>query len=133
MYNYLLSDAIIRVKNAQMVKKIYTEIYFSKLVETVMNLLVKQGYITKTVRVYTKKKIPKIQVFLKYSGILSVPAIKEIEIISNSGKEKFKSYRNINSYYGGLGILILSTSQGIMTDNKARNIKIGGEILCNIL
>jgi len=129
---HLLSDTIARIKNAQLVHKRYTTVYFSKTIQLVLGVLLKAGYILSSEKYEQKKGIYMIKVGLKYEGKLDVPVIKEFSVISKPGKKVFKSYKDIGSMYGGLGLTILSTSKGVINDTEARSIKAGGEVLCNI-
>ena len=130
--NHLLSDTIARIKNAQLVKKSYTVVYFSKLIHMVLTLLNKAGYIDSIEKIEQRKGVSMIKVYLKYEGKNDTPVIKEFNVVSKPGKRIFKSYKEINKLYGGLGMVILSTSKGIITDSDAKDIKAGGEVLCNI-
>ena len=130
--NHLLSDTIARIKNAQLVKKSYTVVYFSKLIYMVLTLLTKAGYIDSIEKIEQRKGVSMIKVYLKYEGKNDTPVIKEFNVVSKPGKRIFKSYKEINKLYGGLGMVILSTSKGIITDSDAKDIKAGGEVLCNI-
>ena len=130
--NHLLSDTIARIKNAQLVKKSYTVVYFSKLIHMVLTLLNKAGYIDSIEKLDKRKGVSMIKVYLKYEGKNDAPVIKEFNVVSKPGKRIFKSYKEINKLYGGLGMVILSTSKGIITDSDAKDIKAGGEVLCNI-
>ncbi|MSO13363.1 30S ribosomal protein S8 [Candidatus Aquarickettsia rohweri] len=130
--NHLLSDTIARIKNAQLVKKSYAIVYFSKLIHMVLNLLNKAGYIDSIEKIEQRKGVSMIKVYLKYEGKNDTPVIKEFNVVSKPGKRIFKSYKEINKLYGGLGMVILSTSKGIITDSDAKDIKAGGEVLCNI-
>lgn len=129
---HLLSDMIARIKNAQLVRKKSTTVYFSRTIESVLDVLLKAGYILSAEKYEERKNINMIAVRLKYQGKLSEPVIKEFTVVSKPGKKVFKSYRDIGRVYGGLGTTILSTSKGIVDDNEARRIKAGGEVLCNI-
>ena len=129
---HLLSDAIARIRNAQLVKKQYTVVYYSKMIENVLNVLLKEGYINGIETFEEKKGVLKIKVHLKYQKKENTPVISEIKIISKPGRRVFKSYRNLGRFYGGLGAILLSTSKGVITDNEARNIKAGGEVLCSV-
>ena len=129
---HLLSDTIARIKNAQAVKKQYTIVHCSKKIERVLDVLLKAGYISNIEKYEVRKGIHMIKVGLKYEGKLSYPVIKEFNVVSKPGKKVFKSYKDVNKRYGGLGMTVLSTSRGIINDNEARDIKAGGEILCNI-
>ena len=129
---HLLSDAITRVRNAQLVKKQYSVVYYSKMIENVLNVLLKEGYINGIEIFEEKKGVLKIKVHLKYQKKENTPVISEIKIISKPGRRVFKSYKNLGRFYGGLGTILLSTSKGVITDNEARNIKAGGEVLCSV-
>ena len=129
---HLLSDTIARIKNAQLVKKQYTIVYCSKKIEQVLDVLLQAGYIASAEKYEVRKGVHMIKVGLKYEGKLSNPIIKEFNVVSKPGRKVFKSYKNLNKIYGGLGVAVLSTSKGIINDNEARDIKAGGEVLCNI-
>ncbi len=98
----------------------------------VLNLLNKAGYIDSIEKIEQRKGVSMIKVYLKYEGKNDTPVIKEFNVVSKPGKRIFKSYKEINKLYGGLGMVILSTSKGIITDSDAKDIKAGGEVLCNI-
>ena len=129
---HLLSDTIARIRNAQLVKKQYTVVYRSKIIENVLNVFLKEGYIGGVEIFEERKGVSKIKVYLKYEKKTNSPVINEIKVISKPGRRLFQSYKNLEKSYGGLGTILLSTSKGIITDNQARNSKVGGEILCSI-
>ena len=129
---HLLSDTIARIRNAQLVKKQYTVVYRSKIIENVLNVFLKEGYIDGVEIFEERKGVSKIKVYLKYEKKTNSPVINEIKVISKPGRRLFQSYKNLEKSYGGLGTILLSTSKGIITDNQARNSKVGGEILCSI-
>ena len=129
---HLLSDTIARVRNAQLVKKQYTVVYHSKVIENVLKVFLKEGYIDGVETFEERKGVLKIKVHLKYEKKENDPVISEIKVISKPGRRVFKSYRDVDKLYGGLGTVLLSTSKGVITDNEARNIKAGGEVLCSI-
>lgn len=129
---HLLSDTIARIKNAQLVKKRYTVVYYSEKIKKVLAVLLQAGYIASVEKYEVRKNVHMIKVGLKYEGKLNHPVIREFNVISKPGRKVFKSYKNIDKAYGGLGVTVLSTSKGIMSDSEARDIKAGGEVLCNI-
>ena len=129
---HLLSDTIARIRNAQLVKKQYTVVYRSKIIENVLNVFLKEGYIGGVEIFEERKGVSKIKVYLKYEKKTNSPVINEIKVISKPGRRLFQSYKNLEKSYGGLGTILLSTSKGIITDNQARNSNVGGEILCSI-
>ena len=131
-FNYLFADTVVRIKNAQSVKKNYVIVHFSNLIINVLTILVNYGYIDKIRKICIRKNIFMIKVFLKYKGLSLVPVIREFTIVSKPGRRIFFSCKKINCFYEGLGIIVISTSKGVITDSKAKQIKIGGEVLCKI-
>jgi small subunit ribosomal protein S8 len=129
-YSYLLSDAISRIKNAQLVRRSNVCVITSNLVNKFLKILLEEGYIA-NFNIY-KKYFNLINVYLKYDDINSFPVINEIKIISKPGKRMYCSYKNIPNSYNGLGLVILSTSKGVMTSHKAKKNKCGGEVLCQV-
>ena len=129
---HLLSDTIARIKNAQLVKKQYVIVYYSKIIEKVLTVLLTAGYIFSVEKYEERKGIYMIKVGLKYLGKLACPVIKEFSVVSKPGRKVFQSCSNLKKVYGGLGLTVLSTSKGVINDTEARDIKVGGEILCNI-
>ena len=129
---HLLSDTIARIRNAQLVKRSYTIVYRSKIIENVLNVFLKEGYIDGIEILEERKGVSKIKVHLKYEKKSNSPVINEIKVISKPGRRVFQSYKSLEKSYGGLGTILLSTSKGVITDNQARNSRVGGEILCSI-
>ncbi len=129
---HLLSDTIARIRNAQLVRKPYTVVYYSEIIENVLKVLLKEGYISEIEKFEERKGIFKIKVYLKYENKSNDPVISEINVVSKPGRRVFKSYKDLDKLYGGLGTVLLSTSKGVITDHEARNIKAGGEVLCSV-
>jgi small subunit ribosomal protein S8 len=129
---HLLSDTVARIKNAQAVQQTHTISYYSNNIRKVLDVLTESGYIDNIEILTMRKGIKMIKIYLRYYGKFQTPAISEVDIISKPGRRVFKSYKQINRLYGGLGITVISTSKGIISDNEARDIKAGGEILCNV-
>jgi len=129
---HLLSDTIARIKNAQAVRKLSTVVYFSRTIEKVLNLLINAGYIKKIEVLHQRKGVNMIKVYLKYEGRARNVVISDFKVVSKPGRKVFKSYKELDKIYSGLGITVLSTSKGIISDIKAREIRVGGEVLCNI-
>ena len=73
-----------------------------------------------------------IRIALKYNSITNIPAIRGIDRISKPGLRKYVPANNLPRVLNGLGIAVISTSQGIMTDKKARNLNVGGEVICYV-
>ena len=125
-----IADYITRIRNAGNAKNTTTDIPYSKLKENISKLLVEKGYI-KNYTVITAEQFPFIRVDLKYTDDGS-PAIKEITRVSKPGRRVYEG-KDLKKYLGGLGLFILSTSKGVITDKDAREKGIGGEVLFRIL
>lgn len=125
-----LGDMLTRIRNAQKAKRKTVECPHSRLQENVCNVLRDEGYI----RGYTiearenNKKVLEIQ--LKYAEGEGV--IREIDRISTPGRRVYTNVKDMPRFYNGLGILVVSTPQGVLPDYKARAANVGGEILCRI-
>ena len=124
-----LGDMLTRIRNGQHARKAVVESPASKLRSTVLEVLKREGYIrdyiTEGERATAKTKIE-----LKYHE--GEPVIKEIDRVSKPGRRVYSKVSDLPRVYGGLGISILSTPQGIMSDNEARAANVGGEILCRV-
>ena len=125
-----LGDMLTRIRNGLTAKKAIVECTKSKLRESVLQVLKKEGFI----RGYTVKndenKKPMLFIELKYFE--GKPAIKVIKRASRPGLRLYSSKKDMPLNYGGLGISIVSTSRGLMSDHEARIANIGGEILCSV-
>ena len=129
-FNDSLSDMLARIKNAHLAKKSYTSCFKSKLNLNVLSVLKDEGYIRDFKDVEVSKGINSIQIDLKYYN--GTPVIKKIKRISKPGIRVYSKITDLNKPYGGLGISILSTPKGVMSDQKARQQNVGGEILCEV-
>ncbi|SET49838.1 SSU ribosomal protein S8P [Nitrosomonas marina] len=125
-----IADMLTRIRNAQLAKKNTVNIPFSKIKSDIASVLKEEGYISE----FEKKTIDKhahLELKLKYySGL---PVIERIERISRPGLRIYKSAGEIPPVMSGLGISIISTSQGVMTGKQAHMAGIGGEILCEVV
>ena len=129
-FNDALSDMLARIKNAHKARKSFTSCYKSKLNLNVLNVLKDEGYIRDFKNVEIRKGINNIQIDLKYYN--GTPVIKNIKRISKPGIRVYSKINDLPKIYGGLGITILSTPKGVMSDNQARINNVGGEILCEV-
>ena len=129
-FNDALSDMLARIKNAHKARKSYTSCYKSKLNSNVLTVLKNEGYIRDFKDIEIRKGINNIQIDLKYYN--GSPVIKNIKRISKPGIRVYSKISDIPKIYGGLGISILSTPKGVMSDNEARKNNVGGEILCEV-
>ena len=125
-----IGDMITRIRNAQLRSLSKVEIPSSKFREKILNVLKKEGYIADyKLKTDTSKKIS-LHVDLKYND--GMPVIREIDRISKPGRRVYAKADTIPKIQNGLGLAIVSTSKGIMSDNEARNQNIGGEIICRV-
>ena len=129
-FNDSLSDMLARIKNAHRANKAFTSCYKSKLNMNVLSVLKDEGYIRDFQDVELRKGINNIKIDLKYYNGTTV--IKRIKRISKPGIRVYSKINDLQKSYGGLGISILSTPKGVMSDQKARDNNVGGEILCEV-
>ncbi len=122
-----ISDMLTRIRNAQQAEKESVSMPSSKLKVAIAKVLKDEGYIDDfAVRGEVAK--PVLEVNLKYYA--GAPVIEKIERVSRPGLRIYKPSRDIPNVMNGLGVAIVSTSKGVMTDRKARGMGIGGEVLC---
>mgnify|MGYP000983225031 CR=1 FL=1 len=129
-FNDSLSDMLARIKNAHKAKKVFTSCYKSKLNLNVLMVLKDEGYIRDFKDIELRKGISNIKIDLKYYN--GSPVIKKIKRISKPGIRVYSKINDLPKSYGGLGISILSTPKGVMSDQKARDNNVGGEVLCEV-
>ena len=129
-FNDSLSDMLARIKNAHKANKTYTSCYKSKLNINVLSVLKDEGYIRDFKNVEIRQGINNIKIDLKYYN--GIPVIKKIKRISKPGIRVYSKINELSKPYGGLGISIISTPKGVMSDQKARENNVGGEILCEV-
>ena len=129
-FNDALSDMLARIKNAHRAKKTFTSCYKSKLNINVLSVLKEEGYIRDFKDIEERKGISSIKIDLKYYN--GTPVIKRIKRISKPGIRVYSKISELEKPYGGLGISILSTPKGVMSDQEARKNNVGGEILCEV-
>lgn len=124
-----ISDALARLRNAQMVRKSFVEMPFCKHVADLLRVLLAEGYLA-SLEKKQKQGFPVLNVTLKY--IHGNPVISEMKRVSRPGRRFYVSVKDIPKVRGGLGISVLSTSSGLLTDVQARSRNVGGELLCQI-
>ena len=129
-FNDSLSDMLARIKNAHKANKTYTSCNKSKLDSNVLTVLKDEGYIRDFQDIELRKGISNIKIDLKYHN--GTPVIKKIVRVSKPGIRVYSKINDLQKTYGGLGISILSTPKGVMSDQKARDNNVGGEILCEV-
>jgi len=129
-FNDSLSDMLARIKNAHKAKKSFTSCFSSKLNSNVLSVLKEEGYIRDFQNVKVREGINNIKIDLKYYQ--GIPVIKKIRRISKPGIRVYSKIKELNRPYGGLGISIISTPKGVMSDRQAKVNNVGGEILCEV-
>ena len=125
-----LGDMLTRIRNAQMRRKIKVSTPASKLRERVLDVLANEGYIRGYARVDYDGGKSEFEIELKYFD--GEPVIKDIKRVSTPGRRVYSSVKNLPTVANGLGVALLSTPKGVMSDSQARNENVGGEILCNV-
>jgi len=125
-----LGDMLTRIRNAQMRQKSKVTTPASKLREHVLDVLAEEGYIRGYARVDFDSGKSEFEIELKYFD--GEPVIKDIKRVSTPGRRVYSSVRDLPTVANGLGVAILSTPKGVMSDSQARNENVGGEILCNV-
>jgi len=124
-----MSDMLTRIRNAQMAGKTAVEMPGSKLKAAVAQVLQDEGYIAGFTASSEEGK-PRLAIELKYHE--GKPVIAEIDRISRPGLRRYKGKGELPSVREGLGVAIISTSKGVMTDRAARAAGVGGEVLCTV-
>ena len=137
MVNYTISDLLTRIRNANMIYKASVSVPKTKLHEKLCDILQREGFIEKfqvpetdstELLIYLKYK----KVFAHGDGGLGKPCITNLQRISKPGLRIYTNHKDIPKILGGMGIVILSTSKGLMTDREARRSRVGGEIICSV-
>ena len=129
MYTDPIADYLTRVRNAQMARHKVVEIPASNIKKEITKILEEKGYILSH-KFEEDGKHGIIKIALKYAN--NVPAIRKIERISSPGLRKYCGASELPRVLNGLGIAILSTSKGVITDKEARTQNIGGEVICYV-
>jgi len=124
-----ISDLLTRIRNAHMRSKNKVSVPSSKMRERVLEVLAKEGYIRGFATIEKDGK-SEIEIELKYFD--GQPVIKEINRVSKPGRRVYASVDALPSVFNGLGISILSTPKGVMSDQEARAQNVGGEVLCTV-
>ncbi len=126
-----IADYLTRVRNAIMAKHKVVEIPASNLKKEITKILFEKGYIL-SYKFEDDSKQGVIRIALKYHPVSKAPAIKAIKRISKPGLRKYASIDSMPRVLNGLGIAILSTSRGVMTNKEASKENVGGEVLCYV-
>lgn len=125
-----LGDMLARIKNAQSDGRATVRSPCSKLRRSVLDVLKKEGYIRGYSEQEVRPGIRELVIELRYQD--GGPVIREISRVSRPGRRVYSGIARLPRVYAGLGISILSTAQGVMSDNDAREANVGGEVLCRV-
>lgn len=123
-----IADMLTRIRNASNVHKKEVAVPYSKLKMAIANILVKNGYLAKAEEL--KENHPQIVLTLKYYNGQS--AINNIKRISKPGHRRYVKNEDIKTVISGFGLAILSTPKGLLTNTEARNMHLGGELICEV-
>ena len=126
-----ISDMLTRIRNASIVKKQTTNIPATKMTRSIAKVLREEGFVGEYEE--TGEGIDKMLVLaLKYKGKARQPIITALKRVSKPGLRVYSNHKDLPKVLGGIGIAVISTSSGIMTDREARKQGVGGEILCYV-
>ena len=131
MYTDPIADYLTRIRNANSAGHRVVEIPASKLKKEITKILFDQGFIL-SYKFDDSTVQGTIKIALKYDKVTKEPVIRHIERASRPGLRKYAAADNLPRVLNGLGIAIISTSQGVMTGKKARELNIGGEVICYV-
>ena len=126
-----IADYLTRLRNAIQAKHRVVEVPASNLKKDITKILFDQGYIL-NYKFEEDGAQGTIKIALKYNPQTKVNAIKSLTRVSKPGMRKYTGYREMPRVINGLGIAIISTSKGVMTNKAAADLKIGGEVLCSV-
>ncbi|MEQ8510833.1 MAG: 30S ribosomal protein S8 [Rhodospirillaceae bacterium] len=125
-----IGDTLTRIRNGQQARKNAVTAPASKLRENVLNVLQREGYIRGYERYNLRPGVDELRIELKYNE--GEPVISKITRVSTPGRRIYAKIKDLPRVYNGLGISILSTPRGVMSDHEARDANVGGEVLCQV-
>ena len=123
-----ISDMLTRIRNAQILHQRTVQIPWTRMTEQILAVFEREGFICGTERLDEQT----LQVTLKYEPLTQKSCITNLKRLSKPGLRLYANSKEIPEVLGGMGVLVLSTSQGIITDRDAKARKIGGELVCSI-
>ncbi len=126
-----ISDMLTRIRNANIVKHQIVQIPATKMSKAIATILKEEGFI-EDFEIYTENSYEFLLISLKYKGQSREPVICKIERVSKPGLRVYANAKKLPKVLDNLGIAIISTSKGVMTNLKAKELGIGGEVLCYI-
>ncbi|UER67660.1 30S ribosomal protein S8 [Borrelia sp. BU AG58] len=125
-----VGDMLTKIRNASRVRHETVELKMSRINKSILDILKEEGYV-RDYGFFDKGNIPSIRVMLNYDSKRN-PAINRIDVISTPGRKVYSSYKNMPRIKNGYGILIVSSSRGVITGKKARDSRVGGELICSV-
>ena len=126
-----IADYLTRIRNAYLAGNKVIEMPSSKMKVAITKILCEKGYIL-SYKVDEKEPQDSLKIALKYHPQTKMPAIKKIERVSSPGLRQYTDVKDMPRVLNGLGIAILSTSKGIITDKEAKELNVGGEVICYV-
>ena len=129
-----IADLLTRIRNGIMARHRVVDCPASNIKKSIVKILFEKGYILNYKFEEAGKEYPQgnIKIALKYNPETKQPAIKSIQRVSRPGLRKYVGHEDLPRILNGLGVAIISTSQGVMTDKEARTKNIGGEVMCYV-
>lgn len=131
MVNDTIADMLTRVRNANLAKHQIVQVPSSRMTKNIANVLLEEGFIQNFEEVGEESN-KQLLLSLKYKGKDREPVITSLKRISRPGLRVYANRKELPRVLGGLGIAVISTSKGVLTDNKARHEGLGGEVLCYV-
>ncbi len=125
-----VADMLTKIRNANLAKHEKVDVTTSKLKLQVVKILKNEGYI-KNFKKVTKENVNNIRIFLKYDD-KQKPIIHGLDRISTPGRRVYSGYKEIPRIFNGHGVVVVSTSSGVITGKKATDQKVGGELICSV-
>ena len=132
MYTDPIADYLTRIRNAVKANHRVVEVPASNMKKEMTKILFDKGFISNYKFEDSDNKQGNIKIALKYNAVSKLPAINNIRRISRPGLRKYVKADSIPRVINGLGIAIVSTSRGLMTDKEARQMNVGGEVICYV-
>ena len=126
-----IADLLTRIRNGHMAKHDRVDVPSSKVKQAMVKILKEEGYIKNFKVIDARGRHPLIRIYLKYDAS-GKPVINGLQRVSKPGRRVYCGKETLPRVLNGLGISIITTSKGIMSQNKAANLGVGGEVLCNV-
>nr|QCI06413.1 ribosomal protein S8 [Dictyurus purpurascens] len=131
MSNDIIADMLTKIRNANLAKHQIVQVTSTKMTKNILKVLKQEGFIYEFEEIAENLRNYLI-IFLKYKGKNKKPIITELKRISKPGLRVYANNKELPKVLGGIGIAIISTSKGVMTDRRARHFGLGGEVICYI-